>query len=189
MRRPAPRPSRHAFPLPAWLADAPVPVFAADLPAAKPREIAVTRTPSSRQRFTTPVDVAVPSGSTSARPQRPSPDRTLEPSAGARSFAPGALVRKPVIRGLSGNRIRALSNRIGLDFQQSGIRHAPEVDPRLTDRTDIVRGPSSVLCGSGAIGGAADVIHEFPIRVEPDRVEPARTPKSGSPCHPGATGA
>lgn len=130
------------------------------------REIVVTGTPVSQQRFTTPADVDVVDGETKARIQRPNLGATLDRLPGVRFFEAGAQVGKPVIRGFSSNRIRVLSNDISLDFQQFGIRHPPNIDPFLADRIEVVRGPSSLLYGSDAIGGAVNVIHASPTRPE-----------------------
>ncbi len=82
---------------------------------------------------------------------------TLEALPGVASITAGTMVGKPVIRGLSGNQIQVLSNGIGVDYQQYGARHPPNIDPFLAGRIEVVRGASSLLYGSGALGGAIDV--------------------------------
>jgi len=82
---------------------------------------------------------------------------TLEALPGVASITAGNMVGKPVIRGLSGNQIQLLSNGIGVDYQQYGERHPPNIDPFLAGRIEVVRGASSLLYGSGALGGAIDV--------------------------------
>ena len=82
---------------------------------------------------------------------------TLEALPGVASITAGNMVGKPVIRGLSGNQIQVLSNGIGVDYQQYGERHPPNIDPFLAGRIEVVRGASSLLYGSGALGGAIDV--------------------------------
>jgi len=52
----------------------------------------------------------------------------LDSLAGVDSIGTGKTVGKPVIRGLSGERIRILSNGVGLDHQQYGVRHMPTYD-------------------------------------------------------------
>lgn len=83
--------------------------------------------------------------------------QTLAHLPGVRVLDTGNNAGVPVIRGLTGNRIRLLSNSIGVDHQQYGIRHQPNIDPFLSDRIEIVRGASSLLYGSDAIGGVIDV--------------------------------
>lgn len=91
------------------------------------------------------------------RRQRFTIGETLEALPGVSSITAGTLVGKPVIRGLSGNQIQVLSNGLGVDYQQYGTRHMPNIDPFLAGRIEVVRGASSLLYGSGALGGAIDV--------------------------------
>jgi iron complex outermembrane receptor protein/hemoglobin/transferrin/lactoferrin receptor protein len=82
----------------------------------------------------------------------------LSDLAGVNSIGTGNSVGKPVIRGLSGERIRILSNGVGLDHQQYGVRHMPTYDSFLLGRAEVVRGASSVLYGSSALGGAINLL-------------------------------
>jgi iron complex outermembrane receptor protein/hemoglobin/transferrin/lactoferrin receptor protein len=45
-----------------------------------------------------------------------------------------------------------------MDYQQYGVRHGANVDPLLSQRIEVVRGASSVLYGSDALGGVINVI-------------------------------
>ena len=81
------------------------------------------------------------------------------------SFGPG--VGHPIIRGHTGNRVGILQNGVGTtDVANQSPDHAESVDVSLADRIEIVRGPASLLYGSGAIGGIVNIIDG---RV-PDRV-------------------
>ena len=81
------------------------------------------------------------------------------------SFGPG--VGHPIIRGHAGNRVGILQNGVGTtDVANQSPDHAESVDVSLADRIEIVRGPASLLYGSGAIGGIVNIIDG---RV-PDRV-------------------
>lgn len=82
---------------------------------------------------------------------------TLDRLAGVNNIGTGNNVGKPVIRGLSGLRVRVLANGIGLDHQQYGVRHPPNIDPFLSGRIEVVRGAQSVLYGSDALGGVINV--------------------------------
>lgn len=88
--------------------------------------------------------------------------QSLEYLAGIRVLDTGNNAGIPVIRGLTGNRIRILSNGIGVDHQQYGIRHQPNIDPFLSQRIEVARGAASLLYGSDAIGGVIDV-HGLPL--------------------------
>ncbi len=80
-----------------------------------------------------------------------------EPGVNSQSFGPGVGV--PVIRGQTGPRIRVLSNGVGSnDVSQLSPDHAVSVEPILADRVEVLRGPATLLYGSGAIGGVVNVI-------------------------------
>ena len=92
-----------------------------------------------------------------------------EPGVTNQSFGPG--VGTPVIRGQSGPRVRVLSNGVGgNDVSQLSPDHASSVEPILADRIEVLRGPASLLYGSGAIGGVVNVLdNRIPTRL-PDRL-------------------
>ena len=73
------------------------------------------------------------------------------------SFGPG--VGHPVIRGHTGNRIGVMQNGVGTtDVSNQSPDHAEGVEVSLANRVEIIRGPASLLYGSGAIGGVVNVI-------------------------------
>jgi iron complex outermembrane receptor protein len=93
------------------------------------------------------------------REMRPSIGETLarQPGVSATSFGPTASA--PVLRGLSGDRVRVLTDGIGsLDVSSSGPDHAVAINPLTADRIEVLRGPSALLFGSSAIGGVVNVI-------------------------------
>ncbi len=65
----------------------------------------------------------------------------------------GPTIGKPVIHGLSGNRVLILNQGIRQEDQQWGTEHAPGLDPFSSDRLTVVKGASSVQYGSDAMGG------------------------------------
>jgi iron complex outermembrane receptor protein len=75
----------------------------------------------------------------------------------SQSFGPG--VGTPVIRGQSGARVRVLNNGIGSnDVSAISPDHATSVEPLLAERIEVLRGPGTLLYGSGVIGGVVNVI-------------------------------
>lgn len=73
------------------------------------------------------------------------------------SFGPG--VGQPVIRGQTGRRVMALANGVGVtDVAAVSPDHANAVEAILAERIEVIRGPSTLLYGSGAIGGVVNVI-------------------------------
>ncbi|MCW5601505.1 TonB-dependent receptor plug domain-containing protein [Nitrosomonas sp.] len=93
--------------------------------------------------------------------------RTLEKELGVSnaSFGPGVGI--PVIRGLTGSRIRMLQSGIGShDAASLSPDHAVAIDPLFAEEITIIRGPETVRYGGNAIGGVVDVKdHRIPERV------------------------
>lgn len=128
------------------------------LAAAELDTLTVTGTAKRKPVFNTPADVQVLQGREKQKNQSASLGETLDRLPGISNIGTGSQTGKPVIRGLSGNRIRVMQNGIGLYHQQYGVRHAPNIEPFFADRIEVVRGASSILYGSDAIGGAVNVI-------------------------------
>jgi len=79
-----------------------------------------------------------------------------EPGVHAANF--GQAASRPVIHGLSGPRVRVMEDRIdSLDVSVTSADHAVTIEPFIADRVEILKGPSTLLYGSGAIGGVVDV--------------------------------
>ncbi len=72
-------------------------------------------------------------------------------------FGPG--VGRPVIRGLDGSRVAVLANGLASDDVSNVSQdHAVSVEPFLADQVEVLKGPSTLLYGSGAIGGVVNVV-------------------------------
>ncbi|MEA1988901.1 MAG: TonB-dependent receptor, partial [Pseudomonadota bacterium] len=82
----------------------------------------------------------------------------LEGIPGVNNQSAGTQSGKPVVRGMTGNRVKILSNGQSTDYQAYGTRHLPNVAPYLAERIEVIRGPQSVLYGSEAMGGIVNVI-------------------------------
>lgn len=71
----------------------------------------------------------------------------------------GAAVGQPIIRGLSGNRVRVLSNgTVVRDVSALGPDHAVDVSLNDAQQVEVVRGPSALLYSNGSIGGIVNVV-------------------------------
>jgi iron complex outermembrane receptor protein len=73
--------------------------------------------------------------------------------AGIDNFSTGTGIGKPVIRGLSGNRIAVFSQGIRIENQQWGDEHGLGLDENGYEQIEIIKGPASLLYGSDALGG------------------------------------
>ncbi len=83
---------------------------------------------------------------------------TVARQPGIHSAAYGEAVGRPVIHGLSGVRVRIMEDRIdAMDVSSGGPDHATAVDPFIANRIEVLKGPSTLLYGFGAIGGVVDV--------------------------------
>ncbi len=76
---------------------------------------------------------------------------------GVSTLKTGSGVAKPVVHGLSGNRIVILNNDVKLEGQQWGTEHAPEIDPFIAKKIKVVKGAAAVKYGSEALGGVVIV--------------------------------
>ena len=83
---------------------------------------------------------------------------TVSRQAGIHSASFGPAVGRPVVNGLSGPRVRIMEDRIdAMDVSVTSGDHAVTVEPALANRVEVLKGPSVLLYGSGAIGGVVDV--------------------------------
>ena len=85
-----------------------------------------------------------------------------QPGVASSGFTAGA--SRPIVRGLSDNRVRVLNNGTEVfDVSNLSPDHAPTVSPLLSSSVEVVRGPATILYGSGAIGGVVNVLdHRIP---------------------------
>jgi iron complex outermembrane receptor protein len=84
---------------------------------------------------------------------------TLQNELGVTNQSFGSGVGIPVIRGQSGSRVKVLQNSLGNnDASSLSADHATGVDPIIAERIEVLRGPSTLLYGSGAMGGIVNVI-------------------------------
>jgi len=83
--------------------------------------------------------------------------QSLERLPGINSINTGIGVSKPVIRGLSFNRVAVSDQGVKQEGQQWGLDHGLEIDPFGVGRVEIIKGPAALLYGSDAIGGVVQV--------------------------------
>jgi len=79
----------------------------------------------------------------------------------------GSGVGHPVIRGLSGSRVKVLENgRVTRDISGLGGDHINEVDTANAQQIEVVRGPASLLFANGSIGGIVNVVDNAIARTD-----------------------
>jgi len=84
---------------------------------------------------------------------------TLAHQPGITSSHFGAGASRPVIRGMDGPRVKILSD--GAEIQDASTispDHAVAFEPVLAERIEVLRGPSSLAYGGGAVGGVVNII-------------------------------
>ncbi|NJN27999.1 MAG: TonB-dependent receptor [Cyclobacteriaceae bacterium] len=83
---------------------------------------------------------------------------SLQKIPGVSAINTGVGIAKPVIRGMSFNRVLVMDKGIKQEGQQWGADHGLEIDQYEPERIEIVKGPSSLLYGSDAIGGVIRIL-------------------------------
>ena len=116
-------------------------------------------------------NVAVLAGDELVRRRQATLGETLQGIPGVNSDTFGAGASRPVIRGQTSPRVKVLTDGSELmDASAVSPDHAVAGEPLLLDGIEILRGPSALLYGGGAIGGAVNLL---------DRKVPTEIPENG----------
>ena len=84
---------------------------------------------------------------------------TLNDLLGVSSADYGSGVGQPIIRGMSGSRVKILDNGlVNRDVSGLGADHINDVDLSNVQQIEVVRGPSSLLYTNGTIGGIVNIV-------------------------------
>ncbi|GAB3112749.1 TonB-dependent receptor [Aestuariicella hydrocarbonica] len=132
-------------------------------------EVIVSASPIHNQHSDNARPVSVLSGDELRRNAASTLADTLTGQVGvsAASFGPG--VGNPIIRGQSANRVKVMQDNLDtLDASNTSADHANTTEPLLADQIEILRGPSTLRFGSGAIGGVVNVIDNRIPSTSPD---------------------
>lgn len=84
---------------------------------------------------------------------------------GVSTVSTGMGIGKPVIRGLSANRVLVYTQGIRLENQQFGDEHGLGINDAGIESIEVIKGPASLLYGSDALGGV--------LYLNPERFVPA----------------
>ena len=122
-------------------------------------EILVTANPLGRDSTDLSQSATVLEGQALSRQLASSLGETLARMPGLSNASFGENVGRPVIRGLQGARVGVLNNSLAVsDASSVSQDHAVSVEPFLTDQIEVLRGPTTLLFGSGAIGGVVNMV-------------------------------
>ncbi|MFT6957817.1 MAG: iron complex outermembrane receptor protein [Halieaceae bacterium] len=119
----------------------------------------IVSVPIHRQEADTALPVTILTGDALRRQAAATIGETLANRAGIANATYGPGVGRPVIRGQQGPRAITLQNST-LSADVSGLSpdHSVTVEALLAESIEVLRGPSTLLYGGGAIGGVVNVI-------------------------------
>ena len=84
----------------------------------------------------------------------------------------GSAVGQPIIRGMSGPRVKILKNgMVNRDVSGLGVDHLNDVDLNDVSQIEIVKGPSSLLYANGTIGGIINIVDDCIAEMDFDGAE------------------
>ena len=122
-------------------------------------EVVVTAHPSSASDKHLAQPIIVLKGEELRRKTASTIGETLSREPGVSATAFGAGASRPVIRGLSGSRVRLLEAGLSsMDVSNLSPDHAVSIEPLAATQIEVIKGPATLLYGSGAIGGVVNVV-------------------------------
>jgi iron complex outermembrane receptor protein len=122
-------------------------------------EVIVTGVPRDRAAGELAQSVTVVASDELDRIRAATLGETLSNQLGVSSSQFGAGASRPIIRGLAGARVLMLEDGIDtMDAATLSDDHAVTVEPLAADQIEIFRGPTTLLYGSGAVGGVINTV-------------------------------
>lgn len=88
----------------------------------------------------------------------------LTKKSGVYSLSTGPAISKPLIRGLSYNRVLTINDGVRQEGQQWGDEHGLEIDEASVSKVEIFKGPASLIYGSDAMAGVINIITNVPVQ-------------------------
>lgn len=123
--------------------------------------VTMTVTGSAREKNEVSHAVDVLTGVELDRVRRDSLGDTLADRPGVTSTAFGPTAGRPIIRGMSGDRIRVLEGGLGTgDVSTTSVDHVVTVDVAAVKQVEILRGPATLRYGGSAAGGVVNLLDD-----------------------------
>lgn len=123
------------------------------------KEVVVTATPLRGSPLETAQPAIVLAGDELERSIAKSLGETLEKQLGITGTYFGPIASRPVIRGLSNQRVQVLEDSIAsLDVSALSEDHSVTVDPLVARSIEVIKGPGTLLYGNAAVGGVVNVL-------------------------------
>ena len=136
-----------------------LPVMAWAQPETEQEEVVVTGVPLDRSPGDLAQSITVIRDDTLNRVRGSTLGETLASQLGISSSYFGTGASRPIIRGLAGARVMTLEDGIdSMDASTVSDDHAVSIEPLVADQIEIFRGPTTLLYGSGAIGGIINTV-------------------------------
>lgn len=119
----------------------------------------ITASPLGRSILQSATPVSILSGDDLEKSQSATLGETLKSMPGVNSTYFGPVSSSPIIRGLDGPRVKVVQNGMdSSDASRVGPDHIATTEAATATQIEVLRGPSTLLYGSGAIGGVVNVV-------------------------------
>lgn len=150
-------------------------VYAADKPIQKDEQsietLIITANPIGRSVLESATPVTILGGEALDNSQAATLGETLKGVPGVNSTYFGPVASSPIIRGLDGPRVKVLQNGLDTsDASRVGPDHVTTVEASTATQIEVMRGPATLLYGSGAIGGVVNVVDNRLPRERQDEI-------------------
>ena len=122
-------------------------------------KLIITASPLGRSVLQSSTPVSILSGEELEKNQSATLGETLKSVPGVNSTYFGPVASSPIIRGLDGPRVKVVQNGMdSSDASRVGPDHIATTEASTATQIEVLRGPSTLLYGSGAIGGVVNVV-------------------------------
>lgn len=119
----------------------------------------ITASPLERSVLQSTTPVSILSGDELEKNQAATLGETLKSVPGVNSTYFGPVSSSPIIRGLDGPRVKVIQNGLdSSDASRVGPDHVTTNETSTATQIEVLRGPSTLIYGSGAIGGVVNVV-------------------------------